>query len=34
VPLAGPAGAPPAPIGPVVRIARGNNVTVVPVGAK
>jgi pilus assembly protein CpaB len=23
-----------APVGPVVRIARGNNVTVVPVGAK
>jgi pilus assembly protein CpaB len=25
---------PAAPVGPVVRIARGNNVTVVPVGAK
>jgi pilus assembly protein CpaB len=32
-----PAAAPqsaPAPVGPVVRVARGNNVTVVPVGAK
>jgi pilus assembly protein CpaB len=28
------AGAPAMPIGPVVRIARGNNVTVVPVGAR
>jgi pilus assembly protein CpaB len=31
---AGPAGNPAAPIGPMVRIARGNNVTVVPVGAR
>jgi pilus assembly protein CpaB len=32
-PAAAPA-APAAPTGPVVRVARGNNVTVVPVGAK
>jgi pilus assembly protein CpaB len=33
-PQAAPNGPPPAPVGPVVRIARGNNITVVPVGAK
>jgi pilus assembly protein CpaB len=33
-PQAAPDGATPAPAGPVVRIARGNNITVVPVGAK
>ncbi|WP_019515854.1 Flp pilus assembly protein CpaB [Sphingomonas sp. Mn802worker] len=32
--MAGPSGAPAAPSGPVVRIARGNNVTEVPVGGK
>jgi len=32
--LGGSAGAAPAPTGPVVRVARGNNVTVVPVGAR
>ena len=31
---AAPAGTPAMPVGPVVRIARGNNVTVVPVGAR
>ena len=31
---AGVAGAQPVPTGPVVRVARGNNVTVVPVGAR
>src|ERR671921_622463 len=33
-PSAGGASAPSMPVGPVVRIARGNNVTVVPVGAR
>ena len=33
-PAAGGASAPSMPVGPVVRIARGNNVTVVPVGAR
>jgi pilus assembly protein CpaB len=33
-PQVAPDGTPSAPAGPVVRIARGNNVTVVPVGAK
>jgi len=33
-PTAGSASAPAMPVGPVVRIARGNNVTVVPVGAR
>ena len=32
--IAGGAGAAPVPTGPVVRVARGNNVTVVPVGAR
>ena len=32
--IAGGAGAAPAPTGPVVRVARGNSVTVVPVGAR
>ncbi|HUP67247.1 MAG TPA: Flp pilus assembly protein CpaB [Sphingomicrobium sp.] len=32
--IAGGAGASPAPTGPVVRVARGNSVTVVPVGAR
>ena len=31
---AGAAGAPAVPVGPVVRIARGNQITVVPVGAR
>jgi pilus assembly protein CpaB len=33
-PASGGAGVPAMPVGPVVRIARGNNVTVVPVGAR
>lgn len=33
-PAATPAAAPAAPVGPVVRIARGNQITVVPVGAR
>jgi hypothetical protein len=32
--LAPAASAAPVPTGPVVRVARGNNVTLVPVGAK
>ncbi|HEX8447656.1 MAG TPA: Flp pilus assembly protein CpaB [Sphingomonas sp.] len=34
VPALAPAGAPPVPAGPVVRVARGNTVTVVPAGGK